>query len=118
MTEPMNTPFLSGMHALVTGSTSGIGLGIARALAAKGFDLALNGVREESAVAPVVEDLRSLGGEVHYVRGDVGEGADRERLVAGVRERLGGLHVLVNNAGVAPAVRADLLEAGEESFDR
>ena len=45
-------------------------------------------------------------------------GPDRERLLAKVRERLGRLHVLVNNAGVAPAVRADILEAGEESFDR
>jgi 3-oxoacyl-[acyl-carrier protein] reductase len=104
--------------ALVTGGTRGIGLGIARALAARGFDLALNGVRADDAVAAVVEELRSLGGEVHYVRGDVGEGKDRDRVVATVRERFGCLHVLVNNAGVAPAVRADLLEAGEESFDR
>jgi len=104
--------------ALVTGGTRGIGLGVARALAGKGFDLALNGVREDAAVAEVLEDLRSLGGAVHYVRGDVGEGADRERLVETVRERLGRLHVLVNNAGVAPSVRADILEAGEESFDR
>ncbi len=104
--------------ALVTGGTRGIGLGIARALAARGFHLALNGVRADDAVAAVVEDLRSLGGEVHYVQGDVGEAKDRDRLVATVRERFGCLHVLVNNAGVAPSVRADLLEAGEESFDR
>jgi len=104
--------------ALITGGTRGIGLGIARALAARGFDLALNGVRADDAVSAVVEDLRSLGGEVHYVRGDVGEGGDRDRLVDGVRERLGSLNVLVNNAGVAPSVRADLLDAGEESFDR
>jgi NAD(P)-dependent dehydrogenase (short-subunit alcohol dehydrogenase family) len=104
--------------ALVTGGTRGIGLGIARALAAKGFDLAVNGVREDGAVAAVVEDLRSGGGEVQYVRGDVGEREDRERIVAAVRQRLGRLHVLVNNAGVAPEARADLLDAGEESFDR
>lgn len=104
--------------ALVTGGTRGIGLGIARALAEKGFDLALNGVREESEVSEVLEELRSRGGAVHYVAGDVGETPDRARLVAAVRERLGRLHVLVNNAGVAPAVRADLLEADEESFDR
>jgi NAD(P)-dependent dehydrogenase (short-subunit alcohol dehydrogenase family) len=104
--------------ALVTGGTRGIGLGIARALRAKGFDLALNGVRDEAAVAAVVAELRSAGGEVHYVRGDVGRGEDRERVVAAVRERLGCLHVLVNNAGVAPKARTDLLDAGEESFDR
>jgi 3-oxoacyl-[acyl-carrier protein] reductase len=104
--------------ALVTGGTRGIGLGIARALAGDGFDLALGGVREEAEVAPVLADLRGSGGEAQYFRADVGERADRLRLVAEVRERLGRLHVLVNNAGVAPAVRADLLEAGEESFER
>jgi 3-oxoacyl-[acyl-carrier protein] reductase len=104
--------------ALVTGGTRGIGLGIARALAGKGFDLALNGVRDEGAVATVLGGLRALGGEAHYVRADIGDRSDRARLVATVRERLGRLHVLVNNAGVAPQARADILEAGEESFDR
>jgi NAD(P)-dependent dehydrogenase (short-subunit alcohol dehydrogenase family) len=104
--------------ALITGGTRGIGLGIARALAAKGFDLAVNGVREEAAVASVVEELRAVGGDVHYVRGDVGENEDRARIVSAVRARLGRLHVLINNAGVAPKERADVLEASEESFDR
>jgi NAD(P)-dependent dehydrogenase (short-subunit alcohol dehydrogenase family) len=104
--------------ALVTGGTRGIGLGIARALAREGLDLALCGVREERHVAAVLEELRANGATAHYVRADVGERADRLRLVAEVRERLGRLHVLVNNAGVAPQVRADLLEAGEESFER
>jgi 3-oxoacyl-[acyl-carrier protein] reductase len=104
--------------ALVTGGTRGIGLGIARALAGKGFDLALNGVRDESAVAGVLDELRLLGVEAHYLQADISNGADRQRLVSGARARLGRLHVLVNNAGVAPAVRADLLEAREASFDR
>jgi len=104
--------------AMVTGGTRGIGLGIARALAGKGFDLAVNGVREDGAVADVLDELRALGVDAHYVRADVGVGPERERLVSTVRERLGRLHVLVNNAGVAPSVRADLLEASEESFDR
>ena len=104
--------------ALVTGGTRGIGLGIARALADKGFDLALNGVRQESEVQGVVEGLRALGGEVRYVPGDVADGMSRDRLVQSLRHRPGRLHVLVNNAGVAPAVRADLLEAGEASYDR
>jgi NAD(P)-dependent dehydrogenase (short-subunit alcohol dehydrogenase family) len=104
--------------ALVTGGTRGIGLGIARALAGKGFDLAVNGVRDDGAVAGVLAELRALGVEAHYVRADVGVGPERERLVSTVRERLGRLHVLVNNAGVAPSVRTDLLEASEESFDR
>jgi 3-oxoacyl-[acyl-carrier protein] reductase len=103
--------------ALVTGGTRGIGLGIARALAAEGFDLALCGVREEKDVAPGLAELRG-GGAAHYFRADIGERADRLGLVAGVRARLGRLHVLVNNAGAAPPARLDLLEAGEESFER
>jgi NAD(P)-dependent dehydrogenase (short-subunit alcohol dehydrogenase family) len=104
--------------ALVTGGTRGIGLGIARALAGRGFDLVLNGVREEGAVGETLGELRALGAETHYVRADIGERGDRERLVSTIRRRPGRLHVLVNNAGVAPVVRADVLEAGEESFDR
>ena len=104
--------------ALVTGGTRGIGLGVARALAAEEFDLALCGRREEGEVAGVLEELRAKGGDVRYFRADVASRDDRDRLVAGLRAAFDGLHLLVNNAGVAPAARADLLEAGEESFDR
>jgi NAD(P)-dependent dehydrogenase (short-subunit alcohol dehydrogenase family) len=104
--------------ALVTGGTRGIGLGIARALAGERFDLALCGVREEPEVAPVLAGLAGSGATVRYFRADVGDRADRARLVAGVREAFGRLHVLVNNAGIAPRTRADLLEAEEESFER
>ena len=104
--------------ALITGGTRGIGLGIARALAGSGFDLALCGLRGEAEVAPALAELRGGGATAHYVRADVGERADRLRLVSEVRERLGRLHVLVNNAGIAPRKRVDLLEADEESFER
>src|SRR5208282_530786 len=60
--------------------------------------------------------LRNLGADVLYVQADVGQGAARQKLVAAVQQRFGCLHVLVNNAGVAPKVRADVLEASEESF--
>ena len=104
--------------ALVTGGSRGIGLGVARSLAAEGFDLALCGLRDEAPVRPVLEELRAKGVEARYFQADVASRSDRERLVASVRSAFGRLHLLVNNAGVAPAVRADLLEAGEESFDR
>jgi 3-oxoacyl-[acyl-carrier protein] reductase len=104
--------------ALVTGGTRGIGLGVARSLAADGFDLALCGVRDPVQVEATIEELRARGGEVRYFAADVASRDDRARLVESVRSAFGRLHVLVNNAGVAPAVRADLLEAGEESFDR
>ena len=104
--------------ALVTGGTRGIGLGVARLLATEGFDLALCGRREGAQLAGTLSELRAKGGEVRYFQADIASQVDRERLVAEVRSAFGHLHLLVNNAGVAPAVRADLLEAGEDSFDR
>lgn len=103
--------------ALVTGGTRGIGLGIARALAADGWDLALCGTREPALVAELVTSLRQAGGAVEYWRADVGVADDRARFLDAVVKRYGTLHALVNNAGMAPRVRADLLEAGEASFE-
>lgn len=104
--------------ALVTGGARGIGLGIARRLASDGFDLAINGRRQEADVADVVANLRSLGAEVLYCQADVGDADDRAHLVERIRSHFQRLDVLVNNAGVAPQVREDVLEASEESFDR
>jgi 3-oxoacyl-[acyl-carrier protein] reductase len=102
--------------ALVTGGTRGIGLAIASALAARGFDLALSGLRTASDVQPVVSQLSALGGTAHYVRSDIASATDRSALVDDVMTRFGRVDVLVNNAGRAPRVRADLLEATPESF--
>jgi NAD(P)-dependent dehydrogenase (short-subunit alcohol dehydrogenase family) len=104
--------------ALVTGGSRGIGLGIAESLADCGFDLAINGVREAAAVAGVVQSLMRRGAEVLYCRGDVAISSDRQAVLDAVRARFSRLDVLVNNAGVAPTVRADILDASEESFDR
>lgn len=103
--------------ALVTGGSRGIGLGIAQKLAAEGWDLAINGVREESAITSVLEGLRANGGKVIYCQGNVGESADRRQMMEQVKAELGGLNVLVNNAGVAPRERRDILETTEESYD-
>jgi 3-oxoacyl-[acyl-carrier protein] reductase len=102
---------------LVTGGTRGIGLGIAKALATGGWDLALCGVRPPDAVTEVVEALGRAGGGVAYWRADVASAQDRAALIDAVTERFGIVHALVNNAGRAPRVRADLLEAGEDSFE-
>lgn len=104
--------------ALVTGGSRGIGRGIAEALADSGFDLAINGIRNAEEVADVISTLRSGGADVSYIRGDVGIAEHRQTIVDDVRSRFGRLDVLVNNAGVAPNIRADILEASEESFDR
>jgi NAD(P)-dependent dehydrogenase (short-subunit alcohol dehydrogenase family) len=103
--------------ALVTGGARGIGFGVARALAREGFDLAVCGVREPSAAEAALSALRDLGAEPLYVQADVSDAAARERLIEAVRKKFGRLHVLVNNAGVAPKVRADILDASEESFE-
>lgn len=104
--------------ALVTGGTRGIGLGIAQALAAEGWNLILNGMRAEESVGEVMESLRSEGVEVVYARGDIGSAEGREGILAVARSFTGGsLNWLVNNAGVAPKQRLDLLETTEENYD-
>jgi NAD(P)-dependent dehydrogenase (short-subunit alcohol dehydrogenase family) len=103
--------------ALITGGTRGIGLGIARALAGEGWSLALCGLRSRDEVAGVVAELAPGGRSVEYWPADVGKAGDRERLLHSAVSRFGAIHALVNNAGRAPRVRADLLEATEESFE-
>lgn len=102
--------------AFITGGSRGIGLGIASQLAQTGFDIAINGVRPKAAVTAVVEQLKQHGGEVIYCQGDVASVVDRTRMVAEIKSYYGALHVLVNNAGIAPKERKDILEATEESF--
>jgi 3-oxoacyl-[acyl-carrier protein] reductase len=104
--------------ALVTGGSRGIGRGIAECLADSGFDLAINGVREAAHVAETIAALEKRGAAVEYCQGDVSKTGDRAAMIEAVRKRFARLDVLVNNAGVAPNVRADILEATEESFDR
>jgi 3-oxoacyl-[acyl-carrier protein] reductase len=102
--------------AAITGGGRGIGLGISRALAREGFALALCGQKEEKDVESLPA-LRALGTEVLYARANVADAGDREAFLEAIQRRFGRLDVLVNNAGIAPKVRADILEAGEESFD-
>ncbi len=105
--------------ALVTGGNRGIGLGISRRLLEDGFAVSVLATREEPA--DVMAELRDLAGDpglVRYVRGSVADPDDHARYVHDAVDAWGRLDVLVNNAGVAPTVRADLLEATTESFDR
>jgi NAD(P)-dependent dehydrogenase (short-subunit alcohol dehydrogenase family) len=103
--------------ALVTGGTRGIGLGVARALARDGWNLVIGGTRAEADVAATLDELRALGGTVAYEAADLASQADRTRLVDALRDKHGALNALVNNAGRAPRHRADLLDAGEDSFE-
>ncbi len=103
--------------ALITGGTRGIGFGIAQALAQEGFDLAVCGLRDENAVADPLKTLRSMGADVLYSQCDVARRYARDEMLASIRQRFGRLEILVNNAGIAPKERRDILEATEESFE-
>ena len=100
--------------ALVTGASRGIGRGIALALAAAGHDVVVNYARNAAAAEEVVKQIEEYGVRGRPVQADISLAADRRRLV----DEAGPIDLLVNNAGVAPDVRADLLDATEESFDR
>jgi 3-oxoacyl-[acyl-carrier protein] reductase len=110
--------------ALVTGGGRGIGHGIVLSLAAAGYDLVVNYARNEEAARQTAAEAVAAAGaagrpvRVEICRADVAHSADRQQLAQFARERFGRLDMLVNNAGVAPTVRADLLETSEESFDR
>ena len=103
--------------AVVTGGTRGIGLGICRELARDGWDLLLSGRRAVADIARTLDELRSLGHGVEYVSGNIADTDTRAAIVDRAHERYGAVHALVNNAGRAPRVRADLLDATEDSFE-
>ncbi len=111
--------------AVVTGSSRGIGRAIAIELAGLGFDIVINhydftadGRPDETAAQKTLSDITAKGVRCLVLRADVSSDADRKALVKAVKDEFGRCVMLVNNAGVAPLKRADLLEATEESFDR
>ncbi|HUV68258.1 MAG TPA: 3-ketoacyl-ACP reductase [Terracidiphilus sp.] len=106
-----------GRVALVTGGTRGIGLGIALKLAESGLSLVVSGRRPLQDVQLALDEIKQHSAASIYIRADVSSSSDRARLLHAVEEGFGRLDVLVNNAGIAPHVRADILDASEESFD-
>src|SRR5688500_6447380 len=98
---------------LITGGSRGIGFGIAMQLAQNGFDLAVNGTRSSDVVEVDLKKLKDLGADVIYCQGNISSSADRTNMLREVRDHFGRLNVLVNNAGIAPRERKDILEAEE-----
>ena len=102
--------------ALITGGSRGIGFGIALQLAKAGYDLVINGVREADAVTDQLKELKSLGARVLYCRANISLADDRTRMLDEINSFYGRLDILINNAGIAPRERKDILEATPESF--
>jgi len=111
--------------AIVTGASRGIGKGIAKELASLGYDLVVNyfdftteGKPDESKALQAQKEIKNLGAACEILRGDISNPEDRNSLVALAKSTFGRCDMLMNNAGVAPSKRMDLLESTEESFDR
>ena len=109
---------------LITGASRGIGRGIALALAKLGHDLVINYARNATAAKQTAEDCIATASEsgksidTEVCQADISRDDDRKKLIEFTREKIGRLDLLVNNVGVAPDIRTDILEAGEASFDR
>ena len=109
---------MSAPVALITGGSRGIGRGIAIALANAGYDCAINFAANASAADDVCKQIESLGRRALAVQADIASTDDRKKLIDQTIAHFARLDLLVNNAGVAPTERADILDANEESFDR
>lgn len=103
--------------AIITGGSRGIGYGCATHLAKSGFNLVIAGRRPERDCADALDALRTLGADVLYLICDVADAAQRNSLVSETLKRFAQLNILINNAGVAPKVRNDILKAAEEDYD-
>lgn len=104
--------------AIVTGSSRGIGFAIARQLGWDGYNIVMVATGSQQKNQAALDTLQAEGIDCAYVQANIGCQEDREKIVAGALAAFGRIDALVNNAGVAPLVRADLLEMTEESFDR
>lgn len=106
--------------AIVTGSERGIGRAIAKLLSENGFTVVSASVANEGdeLVTSLLEELRKSAPDSMYVKTDISKPSDRDNLVKTVVEKFGKIDVLVNNAGVAPIERRDILQMSEESMDR
>jgi 3-oxoacyl-[acyl-carrier protein] reductase len=102
--------------AIVTGAGRGIGSAIAKELAALGYDLVINRVRKDAPAT--LKEVEQLGAKCEFTPGDISCTEDRTHLVETAKNKFARCDMLVNNAGVAPLKRMDILQATEESYDR
>lgn len=103
--------------AIVTGASRGIGHAVAFQLAKEGYVIATIGNSQEAEVKENLDSIRSLGNDVMYIKGSIASSDDRQNLINRVMSEFGRIDLLVNNAGVAPKVRMDILKTTEESMN-
>ncbi len=103
--------------AVVTGGSRGIGLAVVRELGHSGYNIVMVASGSMERYSDTLAELAREGITVHYVQADISNPQDREKIVKDSVFEYGGIHVLVNNAGVAPKERTDLLDMTPESFD-
>lgn len=103
--------------ALVTGSSRGIGKAIAIGLAKAGYAVVINSRQPESTLQESIEEVKVFGNPVLYLQGDIALKEDRKWMIDQLMDKFGRIDLLVNNAGVGPKIRNDLLEMTEESMD-
>lgn len=103
--------------AIVTGGTRGIGLAISKRLASDGYQVVAVGRKSLSDVLPVLKEISKEPVGTRYIQADVSSSDDRKRIVSETVEAFGRIDLLVNNAGVAPKNRSDILQMEEESWD-
>ena len=108
---------MNNKTALVTGGSRGIGRAIVLALAGSGWSVGFCYHTHEAAAQSVLDEIRQAGGQALAIRADLGNPADRQRLLETVLGQFSRIDLLVNNAGMAPRRRVDLLEVTETSYD-
>ena len=113
---PISSTSLAGKCALVTGAQQGIGRACALSLAKAGADVAINWLDDEDAAQSIADEITTLGRKVIQLQGSVASKSEAVRMVDEANSGLGGLHILINNAGVFP--RSEFLELEEEEWDQ
>jgi NAD(P)-dependent dehydrogenase (short-subunit alcohol dehydrogenase family) len=103
---------------LITGSSRGIGAAIALELAKNCFDIAINATRGEEQAMSIMNEIRASGAKAIFLKADISSARDRDSILAGLKKEFGRIDILINNAGISPKMRVDILESSEDSFDR
>jgi NAD(P)-dependent dehydrogenase (short-subunit alcohol dehydrogenase family) len=104
--------------AIVTGSSRGIGRGIALKLAEHGWHIVINYNTNRAAAETVRQEVEMVGASASVMQADLGDLENHDRLVSDTLDKVGRIDLLVNNAGVAPKERTDILKVSADSYDR